>query len=150
MPFYFKLMLNLHCIVVFTACKREEVLRNASRHSTTWQQAFIKHFKPQTWVKVMQLYNDDTFVGNDETWWRLSPVTCCDRQAEESEGLPQSLQPSVSYTHTVETHWRGTATYSFGLPQQKQTKKKDFRSWISKIMLTCFPLTPVLRRNQQH
>lgn len=39
----------------------------------------------------------------------------CGRQAEEIERLLQSPQPSVAGTHTVETHWRGTAMCCLGL-----------------------------------
>lgn len=39
----------------------------------------------------------------------------CGRQAEESERLLQSPQPSVAGTHTVETHWSRTAMCSLGL-----------------------------------
>lgn len=56
-----------------------------------------------------------TQAGSDEALRRISPVAGCGRQAEESEGLPQSPQPSAACTHTVETHWRGTAMSSFGL-----------------------------------
>ena len=42
-------------------------------------------------------------------------MTGCGRQAEESKGLPRSPQPSVSCTHTGETHWGETAISSFDL-----------------------------------